>query len=335
MDNNCQKMTEIVYNLQRMKRVFDVAFRDGTGDAGAAKEQQSLISAELKTKLVETPVTESRAEKILGSDFLGSRAIEAAFSGKVEIPAKIPPIPFNVLELEKAKELDQFLILRVNRTTKLDTRALFGLKRSKESHPLTMERISQFFQKTYKALFSRSVWDASEDYYKIDAPELGWALVSKEPLAGTFGMDYFSQIRFLEKYLVETVYEGRELPAEYKEAIADLDECIKNDFHGASDIEIIEKMVGERREACMRVIADLKINKLLRQSPVEVMYDMMVYHRTNGQELLRDIRTWTNRRASDGLPIYVGRFHDGTFLTDKCTPTKLKTAVGAVLSMRK
>ena len=53
-----------------------------------------------------TAVLTEQAKEILGKDMLGPEAVNATFGFS---PEAIPPIPFSIEDLERAKELNQFL----------------------------------------------------------------------------------------------------------------------------------------------------------------------------------------------------------------------------------
>ena len=64
------------------------------------------------------------------------------------------------------------------------------------------------------------------------------------------------------------------------------------------------------------MLANLQLNQLTRQIPVEVIYDLMLAFQ-NSQDsdektrLLESMYTWTARRDSDGELVYVGSFGAG------------------------
>lgn len=128
-----------------------------------------------------------QAKELLGSDFLGAEAIEAVF-GREVVPAVIPPIPFSLEELEKARDSkDQFLILRTDQVP-ADKLALPNTKR-------TLEK----------------------------APQTRWALVTKEILPDSVSKNYLQQTEQIIIHLEEQVFADREIPKEYMEAIAEFE----------------------------------------------------------------------------------------------------------------
>ena len=64
------------------------------------------------------------------------------------------------------------------------------------------------------------------------------------------------------------------------------------------------------------MLEELKINRLTRRSPAEALYDLVVYFQNNGERLLPDTYSWTNRRNSSGSLVYVGYFEsDGVVVS--------------------
>jgi len=143
------------------------------------KELYGLVpSSEAK---LSSEVTEQMAEakEILGQDFLGPEEIKAVFGLET---IEVPPIPFSREELERAKELGQFLILRTDQIP-----------------PDKLE-----LPHTRKTLES--------------APETRWALVTKELIPDSTNKDYIDQTDQMITYLEEQVFSGRGLPPEYESA---------------------------------------------------------------------------------------------------------------------
>ena len=80
-----------------------------------------------------------------------------------------------------------------------------------------------------------------------------------------------------------------------------------NNFQGKTDAEISTLLGGGVWQKYAQELGDLKINQLTRQTPSEVLYDLLMYFNVNGR-LLENKYTWTNRRASDGDLVSVGGF---------------------------
>jgi hypothetical protein len=234
----------------------------------------------------------SEAKEILKQDFLGKEEIERAFDIKIE-DKDIPEIPFTKEDIEKAKELGQFLILR---TDKIDKKT-----------PLTIENLNKHLKgKTKeggKILYSDSY--KSEDLYKTEIPKLSWALTSKELIPDSTSKNYLQQTELIVKYLKEKVFKDTDISESYQQAITE--------FEAQKD-EIEKLMTTDWKKAAEK-LEKLQINQLTRQTPVETIYDLIAYLHTNNQRLLENKYTWTKRRFSDGGLVVVGDFvSNGAYL---------------------
>jgi hypothetical protein len=263
------------------------------------KELEELFRAESP----ESKVTIEQAKEIFGAtDFLGPDEVKAAFLGQVEI-SEVPQIPFSPEELEKAQKLGQMLVLRVDKAT--------------DGSPLTMLKIHQILNDRLEADDRGKVlrskdddWKMKSAFYTKESATSGWALVSKEVLGYKDGepdedktkvsteKNYLQQTEILVNYLKNEVFAERPLPEEYQSAIDEFERekagivaIIKSDWEDAA----------EKLEA-------LQINQLIRQTPVEALYDLMVRYQQTDERLLPDKYTWTNRRYSVGSLVFVGYF---------------------------
>lgn len=237
-----------------------------------------------------------RAKEIMGEDFFAPEQIEKAFGIKVR-PEHIPAIPFKREDLERAKELDQFLILRVDKTS--------------DGKPLTMEKMNELLRGKVsggaKALFSDDgsgkikddAWYKSEAFATQETPRLSWALVSKDVIPGSAGKNYLEQTSGIAAYLRNEVFKGKALPAEFQSAISEFEKTREEigTLIGTGDWQkAAEKLEG------------LAITKLARQAPAEALYDLLVYFQNRGERLLENTYTWTSKRSFDGSLVYVGSF---------------------------
>lgn len=251
----------------------------------------------------ETPISGEIAEQIeiarekLGDDFIGPDEVRAAFGGEVEI-SEVPPIPFSPEALEKAKELGQMLVLRVDKAA--------------DGSPLTMFKIHDILNDRLEADGRGKVlrskddeWKMKSDFYTKESAKVGWALVSKEVIPDSPSKNYLQQTETLVNYLQNEVFAGKPLPEEYQLAI---DEFEREKAGIAAIISSDWKKAAEKLEA-------LQINQLTRQTPVEALYDLMVKYQQTDERLLPDIYTWTNRLGSDGGLVCVGSFEsDGVYV---------------------
>ncbi len=245
---------------------------------------------------------EKEAREILEKgNFFGRQEVEKALGIEVD-PLIIPEIPFPKKDLEKAKELGQFLILRVDKT--------------KDGDPLTMEKINHLQKgKDYegKKLLHlndkegetlKSAWYKKKYFFKKETPELSWALVSKDIIPRSGGKDYLKQTEEII-YYIKDIFKDGEIPEEYQEAIEEFEDkkdglkkMLVHDWEG-----VLEKarhpgetLAPDMFEAVEK-LSDLKINQLTRPTPVEVFYDSVVYYQGAGQPLYEKEFVWTSAKS--------------------------------------
>lgn len=222
--------------------------------------------------------TYERAEAIMGEDFLGPDAVRETFGIDVEV---VPAIPFSENNLERAKELGQMLVLRVDRAA--------------DNAPLTMQKMEALVSAALqqagkgKALYDTDGYK-NEDFFTTETPTVGWALVSKDVIPGSTGINYHQQTEVLADYLRNHVFRGETIPAEYEAALAEWD--TKKDE--------IAALVGTNVKEAARRFEALLITRLTRQSPADFLYDNLMRLQVRNERLLEGKYTWTSRRASIG-----------------------------------
>ena len=237
------------------------------------------------------------AKEIMGESFFGPDEVKAAFLDQVDV-SEIPSIPFASEELEKAKELGQMLILRI--------------EKAKDGSALSMKKMQELLDGKMKDGTKplQGDWYKEEKFYTTEAPEASWALVSKEVVPDSPNKNYLQQTQVLIDYLRNEVFKDVEIPAEYADAM--------NEFESekAGIAAIVSSSVESEWRKAAQMLEELKINRLTRRSPAEALYDLVVYFQNNGERLLPDTYSWTNRRNSSGSLVYVGYFEsDGVVVS--------------------
>ncbi len=297
---NCQNLTGSIRNLSKLKENFDDKIGQNRLKLPQAYEIKKQVAGEIKLRTPEI------AKNIFGQDFLGPEEIKTAFIGKVEIE-EIPPIPFSIAELKRAKELGQFLILRLPLTMKQIHEKLGG--KLKDGIMLLYPSDKEMGQ------IRDDAWYKKEDFFKKEIPQAGWALVSKEVLGYRDGnpdknatkvsasKNYLEQTHALIDYLQNEVFRDMPMPRAYTEAITEF-----NDFMEANP-EFADQIVSQDESVWKPAAIQLtsfKINQLTRQSPAEALYDIAVYYQINNDRLFEIIYTWTKRHGSDGGLVSIG-----------------------------
>lgn len=222
-----------------------------------------------------TFVTFSIARELFGQDFYGAAEIERTFGIR---PTDLPPIPFTYDELKRAHSLGHMLICRQS--------FLAG-------NPVTIA----FMDKRMGALGKQPArWDIANSWSKDEAFQTsetsrqGWALVAKDVLPGSTNKNFWEQTELLAR--------------EYSQSMAH--SLAVTEWDGAKD-HIKSFMSSDWKEAA-RQLSALNINRLTRQTAVEVIYDALLRREIYGVQPLQNMYTWTSDRVSGGGLVYVGDF---------------------------
>ena len=249
-------------------------------------------------------ISVTQAKKILGrKNVLGPAEIEKHFPFKVP---DVPPIPFSREDLTKAKYLNQFLVLRVDQ-------------------PITMQGLCGYCQAKYdnlkagKVLYNDS-WYKNEKFYTEESPRAGWYLVSKEPITNSFGKNYLSQTQAIADYLSDLFDEN--LPDNYSQAVAEF----------LSKKDALSDLMKKDWQQAAKELSELKLNQLFRRTPVEQVYDTLLYFFANNMRLLEEKYDWSFRLgAHGGLVDFGGCGSDGAGVDDDA-PGGYRDALGVCFS---
>ena len=250
------------------------------------------------------------AKEILGADVFGPDAVREAYGTDIDL-TEIPAINFSIEELEKAKEMGQMLILRAGQRT--------------DGKPLTMQGIGELLEDKVKGdgkVYYDTDWYKEEGFFTNEPIETRWALVSKELVPDSVSKNYLEQTRMLIDQLTQAFGGAEKLPPEYLDAI--------DEFGSAYD-EIAGLIDFDWQKAAEKLEA-LKINQMLRQTPAEALYDLILRYQNIGERPLPDRYTWTNRRSSDGHLVYVGCFRSDGVNVDGGRPGRRYDYLGVSFS---
>lgn len=216
-----------------------------------------------------------------GTDVFGPDELDTVWGIELDT---LPPIPFSEAELMKARELGQYLTLQVHQ--------------NQDGELLTMEQLHRQSGNKLgngKLLFHTD-WYGAESFYTRDTPVPGWKLTSREVLPGSLGQNYIDQTQTLSDYLVNKVYEGEELPSVYQQAVAEF----------TSRKAELEDLLRRDWKKCGEQVVNLRINKLFREKPVEVLYSIILQRQINREYVLEAEWTWTNLLSSVGDIVNLG-----------------------------
>lgn len=220
-----------------------------------------------------TPCSFEKAERILGKDYLGPETVSSVFDGNRL--KEIPPIPFSVKDIEKAREFGQFLILRVDGfKPSLRHKAKFWEKRTMTARDLRGLLQSWIQTNDY-------IIDVEKEDFDKEKPRPGWALVDKKSIywAGSAAVDtsYTVQLLLMLDYLKNGIYERRVLPEKYQKLLDGfkiiLDEATRQNRPTLPNFQDMET---------------LGIHWEIRPTFAEVLYDLYVYFRKNKEWVFKE-----------------------------------------------
>lgn len=256
------------------------------------------------------------AETIIGADhFFGAEAVRKAFPGVILEPEGIPAIPFSREDLQRAKELGDSLRLRVSKAP--------------DNGKLNIQKMSELLQPTFDRNNEGKILYDTDRYKKesffTQELELCWVLTSDGVIPDSVGKDYLQQTERIAEYLRCTVYQGIKIPQQYEEAIKELD----------SEKDEIRRLINnEDRQEAAEKLANLKLNKLARRVPAEVIYDILVSFQNGNKRHLEHHYDWTSVRSSDGDLVDLGNVSPIGVAVDHWSPSFLNDELGVVLARK-
>ena len=257
------------------------------------------------------------AKELFGEDLLGPEEIEKTWGFR---PDEIPEIPFSREELERAKEMGQMLLLRVEQT--------------EDGKPMSLEAMIDIIQKRWdkenkgQLLYTDSKyknWEdrTGDDFTKL-SPRSGWALVGKDLLPESTSKNYIEQTDVIIKSLREEAFKDVEVPEEYEEAIREFE----------TNKDRLTKLMSENWQQAAKELSELKITQLTRQSIQEAVYDLAMYYDANDKRLLPNVYTWSLSSSPGGRLVDLGRFGSGGVDGGRWGPGVRSGDLGVSLSRR-
>jgi len=299
--------------LLEYEKVKDVLPAQAGGDrAGLRRLKRELETAyqELEAKLI---VSVAEAHELLGDKYVFSpEEITNAFGFEIE-ESEIPDIPYSREELEKAKELEEQLILRVSHDG--------------EGNPMTMKRINEIMEtrmdpKTEGKLLCNTDWYKDEEFYKNDPFKTEWKLVGSsfvpdvsssrdkegKHTKDTRNNNYIHQTRLLREYLKSI---GEDILTEEEEECSDRElQKLSEQMGVAWDTQEItdKKKCDKNWRDVSRQLAKLKINQNHRRSATEILYDWVLMFKNLGKRgvLENNNNEWSNTLLSSGGIVDIG-----------------------------
>jgi hypothetical protein len=282
-------------------------------DVAPVRKDIKLLQQILETGEIPEALFQKRrmkdAERIFGEDFLGPEAVEKTFGVELS-PDEVPDIPFTKEEMERAKELDQMLILRTDKDP--------------SGGDLTMYKMGKIFDEhgNGKLLFNTD-WYNGEQFFNETAQTPSWALVSKDLIPNSTNKNYLQQTQVIADYIIKEVYRGQPLPAKYAVAIEEFDRLKDR----------INTLMGQNRfEEASQRLSELMLNQFTRRTAAVATYDLALRTQNNDERLLEGKYDWTMSRSSSGYLVSVGNFVSDGANVSRWDPGLVSSSLGVVLS---
>lgn len=266
--------------LSNLKGDLQQALDDG--DMQRAGKIRTEMMPHLRALQDEIKVTPEEAKEIMGEEFFGPEQVERALGQPID-RKDIPTIPFPEEDLKRAKEMGQFLILRVDKTDRGES--LRGWKIYEELKNAYLDEEEKRYSK------NTQVHPLSLETISKEMPEKGWALVSKEVLGTSKNNCYDVQTSALLSELIAAKSSG----------LSDIEKKAMGELFEKSDLILkIQSSTKEEDVAqAIDILESLEGNKMLRPSITEIFYDMFVYYKTRGERLYQGYEIWTKSLNSD------------------------------------
>lgn len=310
-------------------------YRDPANKQAIESSESLLQEIRLAIRKVESylHISLQRAQEIMEKEgyegFLGPEAINRAFGMELS-PEQIPPITFSQEQLERARALDQMLVLRIDKVK----------DQQGKSQPLNVAKIAEISLNHNIKLRDLDDWMATDQgpqepgviAIKDQTPRSEWVLVSRELIPDTINKNYLEQTEILIKYLKNEIFPGQDLPHPYQEAIQEFEQ-VKRDYPDLADLTV-SRTTKEWKKAA-KILSELKITRLLRRSAIEILYDLYLYKVRYDKYLLSHPNyDWSSSRYSDGKLTELGDFDSLNVNYNNGKPVNSLSELGASLSCR-
>lgn len=306
--------------LKQLEADFNAAY--DRKDVAGAETLKARIEQEAATLRATLDPTRG-AEAILGADVITLQEIknitdkDGAHVFDVSSPERSH---FTKEDFERAKENSEQLYYVPDRFTPEIVR-----KNDFPDAHITMERLHTVFPKARddKKLLFDTGWYKNEEFFKAEKPRAGWRLTTKDVIPGSTSKNYLQQTDLLIEHLTTNVYKSRPLPQIYADAFAEY--ATKKD-------EIASLMTGDRWKDASRMLSELALTQLLRETPVEVLLRLILNSYAKNQKPLPSTYTCTARRDSGGRLVPVGHFDDDGARVYDGVPGRTTSHLGVCLS---
>lgn len=303
---------EQVRNLSRLPHAPAAEKKELHRLLGTLQQKLSGVLTAPSAKPSASSASIEKAKEMMNGCFFGIEEVKKAFGielKETDIPA-LPPME----EVERHAKLGHTLRLRVNKAP--------------DGKPLTMQKMNELLSEAFEAEGDKVLYDTdwyeNEDFYTKEAPALCWAFTSDTLLPESTEKNYLEQTQLLADYVTTTLFAGKPVPPAYQEAVDEFKKLKKN----------IEKLMSSNWQEAAKQLSVLKLNRLMRHTPAEALYDYLQTYRNKGERILEDNYTWTPVLSSDGNLVYVGFCDSDGAGVHNDLPGDTDGALGVSLSRR-
>ena len=277
----------------------------------ALPDQNKLVPKLEYRKPVEECLSVEQAIEILSPEKVFGPA-EVAQVWEVELK-EVPPIPYSREDLEKAKKLGMYLILR--------------LDHDKDGRPLTGQRMNELKQAEFdrqgkgKILNNAEGWYKDKEFFTKEKPQLAWALTSCDIMADSVDKDYIEQIRYLRESLKQQGWLSEE---EEKECSDQRLQEIREIMENTNDSQRFVKL--------SELIQELMITQNHRLSFAETLYDFVSILLSKNKRNLLNKWNWTKSRTFSGDVVIFGMCDGSGASVVGCIPDGRSGGLGVAFS---
>ncbi|OGH86302.1 MAG: hypothetical protein A2493_03565 [Candidatus Magasanikbacteria bacterium RIFOXYC12_FULL_33_11] len=283
------KKLDVEYNKQDLKNL-EVLINE---TSRLIEEIQQKLGIEIPSK--PEGINVEKAIEILGSEkVFGPEDVSQVWGVDLE---RVPIIPFSLEDLEKAKALGMYLILRIDKD---------GRGRQLTGQMMNELKQTEFTsQGKGKILHDPEDWYIDEAFFIEEKPKLSWALTSGDVLRGSTSNNYLHQTRLLRDHLKTHDFLSQEEEEECSDdTLRQLSEQMGVDWN-SQEITDPNKYNNNWQDVSKKM-SDLLINQNHRQSFAEALYDFISLLLSKNKRILIDNYNWTKSHSSSGDLVGIG-----------------------------
>ena len=261
------------------------------------------------------------AREVLGKENVyGPDQINHVFNVDLD-PQDIPPIPYSTEDLEKAKEMNMILILRISH--------------NKDGNPLTPQRMNEELQPRMNTegrgkMLHDTNWYKDEPFFTSETPinptpsrspslqeveKAEWKLITRTILKDSTSKNYLEQTKLLRDELAKQGW----LTDEERDEVTD------------EKLAKIEPLLNSDWKKAAQLLANLKLTQNHRRTFSQDLYDtLLVYLSEENTEdrPLPNIWDWTATLSSVGELVDVGSLDSGGAIVYGWGPGNRRVVLG-------